>query len=466
MDNQHNTKITFLEFAEGVLQTTPPKSVTAYALGSLVSAMRREGVATPDADTLKLWVAEMSVGGRKASTCRAYFGKARSAYETWRSGDEANAFSEAAPSLAELRDSASEEASANLGLVKRLLAKDERSADWQASRIFLYLLFNPGASLEDVAQLTFSGAPRFCPQVDGIISSFGPTHGRKYVFRLGQGKSRPREISRRLARELGAVAASAGMRFSGGFARSSITAIWVAAVLKAGIGLRDVRACIGAVPPEWSALSLVGGSDVDEAAKNAVLRTVADAIDGHNPRWFAMRLRPGVSVGDVRRAVGTDLPGSTSPVELFCPMRPEVRKEKGRLVTEDVPCLPGVVFFRMRAGGVRRLFASIGDLAWCYRQTASSDSEYASIPGSQMEAFQRCVGSFTADIRIGLVASAQPLERGRKVKIVGGVMAGYEGEILDVDGEPGSRMLFLTITDSLRASWTAHVEDAFIQPLP
>ncbi len=40
--------------------------------------------------------------------------------------------------------------------------------------------------------------------------------------------------------------------------------MWVAAALKSGISLKQIRACIGVVPGEYSVLSLIKDYDIEE----------------------------------------------------------------------------------------------------------------------------------------------------------------------------------------------------------
>lgn len=465
MLDQRYTAISFKEFAEQILESESQKTLTAYALDSVLSAMRKEDVAAIDADFLKLWIASMAIEGKKISTCKRYFGKIHSLYNEW-SGEAGNGmFAEVLPLFANLQEANVDEANNNLALVKRLLGRSEQSADWQTVCIFLYLLYSPSASLEDVVNLTFSDAKPFCAQVDDIVNSFNSSYGRKYVFELKQGKSRPHEIIQRLTRQLQALLTSVGMRFSTGFSRGSITSLWISAALKCGFDIDIIKACVGVVSPEYSVLSIVKKRDIDDYAREAVACEVADSINNYASRWFVMKLRQGTTVADVKESIAEKLPGRLNSMTLFYPTHVEMHKEGRKRVVEEIPYLPNILFFKTQSNRVKSLFANIGDLAWCFRTSNSPESDYAVISNRQMAIFQQCIGRFTPDIRMGLVDGQQQLEKGRKVRVTGGIMAGYEGEIVDVENEPGRRIFFLSIADNQKAWWTVKVEDVFIQPI-
>lgn len=438
--------------------------------------MNKEERESIDDGLLRLWVASMMISGKKVSTAKRYFGKIHSLFNEWLHCDnrddsgitiesDSDQFDKVLPLFNDLRDSEIKEVENNLSLVKRLTVKNEKSQDWQTIRIFFFLLYNPSVSLSDIVNLTFDTAPRFCPQTDDIINSFDSSHGRKYLFELKQGKSRPHEIVRNLTTQLQSVLLSAGMQFSNGFSKASITSLWIAAALKSDIEIRSIRACIASVPSEYTALSIVSKNDIGNFTKEAIICCVADHINNYANRWFAMKLRQGVSIDDIKESIEEKLPGRLNSMTLFYPTRTEVFKEGRKRIEKETPYLPNVLFFKTQANKVKPLFANIGDLAWCFRSSNSPDSDYAVIPHSQMTLFQQCIGRFTQDIKMELVDARPILEKGRRVRVTGGIMAGYEGEILDMEEEPDKRVFFLSITENLQARWTAHVEDIYIQPI-
>jgi len=465
VDLQHNNKLTFSEFAEQILSGTACGSITAYSLSSLLVILHRDNIRTLDAAVIRYWLAAMLVGGKKLSTVRRYFGKIHSLYNEWQGRSDEDPFEDVRPSLDLMTETPTGEYAVNFGLIKRLLNRSVKSEDHQLISIFFYLLYSPEATIADVVNLTFQSAPCFCHQIDDIISSRDSSHGRKYVFDLKQGKSRPNEICRKLVRQLMELLSSVGMNFTNGFSRDSITSLWITAAVKAGVDICDIRACLSTVPKSYPAISVLAECKIDESRRKDIICKVADSINSHVGRWFVMKLRQGISVADIENRIRETLPGRLETMLLFSPSKKEIRKEGRKRVEEEIPYLPGILFFKTQTDKVKSLFANIGDLAWCYKNSNSPDGEYSVISHGQMIAFQRCIGQFTPDIKMELVDLDRPLERGRRVRVIGGVMAGYEGEILDVEGEPGRRIFYLSLNSSTMVKWTARVEDIFLEPL-
>lgn len=456
---QAHTSIVAENPVEQTLSEAPARSITRYALQSLTEMMRRRHAPACDETLLRLWVTEMLLDGKKESTVRRYLSKARAVY-TLHDPESDAAFASVQTAFGPAECSVSAEAAENLKLTARVVARLERDSDSQDAAIFMYLLYNPTVTTDDAAGLTFGNAPDYCAQTTELVKRFDSSHGRKYVFALGQGKVRPGEISRRVACAIRQTAAAAGMRTSENFTRENITAIWIAAALQCGIEPAEIYGTVGSLPREYAALSIAGKSEPDSDRRKEIICRVAEAINSHAQRWFVMRLRKGVQLDDIRARID-----ARNPLTFYYPTRTEIRKEGHRRIVADVPYLPATVFFRTRRDRVRPLMAKIGELAWCFKSGSGTDSEYAAVPDRQMTAFQRYIGNFTPDIRLELVSGGQVLECGRRVRVTGGIMEGYEGTILDVEGQPGRRIFTLALTDAQQARWTAHVDDIYLTPL-
>lgn len=464
-DFQSNKVANFTDTVEQTLASAPPRSITSYALQSFAGLMRRQGAERPDEALLRLWVTEMLLGGKKGSTVRRYLGKVRAVYGQF-CPDGDGAFANVSAALESAGVSCAPEAAENLKLTARVSAAAEEPGCDCGALLFMYLLYDPTATVADAAALTFGSVPDFCPQIADTVSRCDSSHGRKYVFALGQGKVRRGEVIRRATEALRRAAENAGMRVKGGFTRESVTAIWVAAALQTGINAADINAAVETLPHEYAFLAIAGKSGLSRREREALICRVADAINSRAQRWFVMRLRRGVGLDEVRGRVDMRLRGdSRASLTFYYPTRAEIRKEGRRRIVTDVPYLPATVFFRTRRDRVRSLMAEIGDLAWCFRSAGDAGSDYAIIPDRQMAEFQRYVGNFTPDIRLELVCGDAGLGRGRRVRVTGGIMEGYEGTILDVEGQPGQRVFTLALTGGQQARWTAHVDDIYLAPL-
>lgn len=454
----------FRLFVENGLKNSPSTDISYYALTQMADEMKERGIDNLDVTAVRTWVAHMLLGGMKASTCRRYIGKIHSLYQEWSRGGE-DPFAEISGLINSDYEMRNEDALHNLSLLPRLFAKNESSADYMLVSILLYMLYQPAATIEDVIELKFDTVDRMCPQVDDIIASQHRGNGRKYVFALKQGKTTLARTVQDLSCKLSELMRMVGMRVSHGNVRDALSSIWIAAALKAGVTPEEIRAVVYRIPVDYRVLTLLPQHEVTVTERDRILGRVADTLNDNATHWYAMRLRAGVDTDNVTERINETLPGRLETMEFFCPTRNIIRKKGRRIIKEKVPCVPGLVFFKARANRVRSLFAKIGDLAWCYRSGNRADSPYSIIPSREMMRFQRCVGQFTDDIRMELYDGDVNLARGRMVRVIGGIMDGYEGEITDVEGEPGNRVFTLRISDTVRANWIAHVEDYYIEAI-
>lgn len=465
MDNQQDTSCDFRGYVAQILTSADPKSVTRYAAASLVGAFEKYGLTALDTDSLKLWVASMLMEGMTLSSVRKYAGKIHTLYNEWRGKDAADPFVEIQPVLEQSYQPDDADVLHNLDAVKRLFLKNEASADWSAVNIFFYLLYNADATLLDMLGATFDNAPRYCAQVDEIVKSCDGSFGRKYLFNLKQSRMRPGQILRTVTADLTALMQDAGMKIAGGYVREEITAIWIAAAMKQGVDICDIRSIVPAVPYRYRALSLIRKKEMPPERMHRIVCLVADSLNDNAPRWFVMKLRKGVGLDEVREKIDAELPGRLNAMELYYPTRTVAKRVGKKIRKEEIPYVPDMLFFRTQYNKVRSLFSRIGDMAWCLKVSGAPDSRYSVISYEEMTNFQRCVGQFTPDIRVELAEMAPTLTRGRMVRITGGMMEGYTGMIEDIDDDKGTRKFFLRISSDSALNWCAEVEDYYIEPI-
>lgn len=402
-------------------------------------------------------------------TRKRYFGRLHSLYLDFRRGvSPANDPFEA---VREVFDSAGAGCSvpgdAQLKAV-RVLAARCAVADASAaalSRIFMYMLYDAGTPLADVAGMKFDMPRPACDQMAEIIDRQRVSCRRQYVFDLGQCRRRPAQIIRELDAALCHAGRSMGVFADGdGSAVGKIKALWGAFAHKAGVAPAVARAVLGNLPPECAWLSPVRAADIDDAGRMAVICRVADFINPVAPRWHVMRLRRGVTPDDIRATVGegTETAQNASPaVSLYYPMRRVARREGKKLTFHDEPFLPGILFFRTRTDDVAAVMARMADKAWCYRTVNTPDAPYAVIPDAEMERFRKYTGCLTPDADVAL-ADARTLGPGTRVRITGGVMEGYEGVVYG-RGEDLTFALRLTADTALK--WTVCVPPDMVEPL-
>ena len=348
-------------------------------------------------------------------------------------------------------------------LAARCAAADGSAA--ALSRIFMYMLYDAGTPLADVAGMKFDMPRPVCSQMAEMVDRQRVSCRRQYVFDLGQCRRRPAQIIRELDAALGHAGRSWGVFADGdGSAVGKIKALWGAFARKAGVAPAVARAVIGNLPPECAWLSPVRAAEIDDAGRMAAICRVADFINPAAPRWHVMRLRRGVTPDDICATVGegTETSLYTSPsVALYYPTRRVARREGKKLTFHDEPFLPGILFFRTRTDRVAAVMASMADKAWCYRTVNTPDAPYAVIPDAEMERFRKYTGCLPPDANVAL-ADTRTLGPGTRVRVTGGVMEGYEGVVYG-RGEDLTFALRLTTDTALK--WTVSVAADMVEPL-
>lgn len=459
----------FLNFVENSVAHNASDRTLRSAAASFADSLRMAQAEVPTVDNVSGWIAAMAISGLKPGSRRKYIGAINSLYRDWAIDNDAeNPFEEAKRiPISEAEDSV-DRVSENLRMVDRLLKVSTTSSDFEAVALFLYLLYNPVASLRDIILLKFSDGIPSVPQIEDIIEAMRSMSRRRYVFPLDQGKKREGQIVRDTLHLLSTTLSAYGFDFGGEFSRDSIAALWIAAALKAGVSLVEIRAAIGSIPKEYAHLSMIQHGQLTEGERLRILSRVADQINDGASRWFVMRLRHGVTPDDISEAVEMLLPELHKEMALYYPTHTVVSLDKkGKRVKEEKPYLPGVLFFRLRKDKVATLFSCIGDMAWCDRWTNAPDSPYCAIPTYEMRAFQRHVGAFSPDIRMELVTRDEPLAVNQTVRINGGgLMENRIGVIRSIRNNNGTRTYTLALSEREFATWTVKdIEEVFIEPV-
>lgn len=458
--------IPFASHVEGRIASAPSDTLTATAAGSFLASMRSHEYADVTKDSLRMWIVDMTLNDLKTSTRKKYFGRIYSMYRDWKSVPGDDPFVAVRKAVDFDFRCSSREAGENLELIERLLHRPKDSYAKQYVNLFLYLFYNPAATMVDVTNLRFDDFGIDCPQIDEIIEEQKEINRRSAgVFALGRGRKREPQIIRETLDELKSVAGMVGMRFGGTFSRDSITAIWIAAAIKAGVTVADIRAVIPSVPSEYSSLGLVPVVSLSDSRKREIIRKVADSVNDRPAEWFVMKMRAGQSPDSVKDCIRITTDGLIDTMMFYYPIHKELKRNaKGKAVKKDVPYIPGVLFFKVGRNKVSLLMNRIGDVAWCYKYSNSAGSSYCTVSRNEMKAFQRSIGEFTPDIEMTLEVREEPLAEGTVVRINGGGrMVGQEAMIESVRNVNGTRTYTLSLTNYLQARWTVKdVEEIYI----
>lgn len=286
----------------------------------------------------------------------------------------------------------------------------------------LLAVYAGGLTAQQLIDLRFDACDAMPAQARAIVEAYRAPR-RRYVFPLSQGRLADASIARRLRLHMAAALRMAGI-------------------------MPDAAPDADHAPAIHAALA---------ARCAGTRRSVADTIRDMQPRWYAMRLRPQASIHTLLAA--------TAPfAATYYPCRETVRRDSGRLTTSSEPYIPGVLFFRTTPDRLAPLFAAVGSLAWGYRLSAAPQAPYAPIQDHAMLTFQRMVAVFTPDMHPGPI-TAEPLTPGRRVRVAGGIMEGYEGTIHDTAPGSDRRIFRLHLIGDFGFQWTADVPESLIQPL-
>lgn len=459
----------FFSFVETMISGDRADALSVAAATSFLKAMRKHPVDEVSADSVSLWIIAMAMDGLNVSTRKKYFSRLHSIWKEWTSTPGDNPFEAARSAVDADFQLKSDIADFNLNRLLRLINHHDDAPDKESVDMLLYLLYNPSATIEDVINLKFNDTPCIIPQIDDIIERRKKlTKRSRNVFGLGQGRKRTPQLVRETVSRLQEQSRRIGMKAAGEFTRQSVTAIWIAAALRAGIPVADIRSLITSIPAEYPSLSLVPALPITERDKAAILLKVADTIDNSPAQWFVMRMRPGQNPDSVKLKIDLAVQSLLQEIVFYYPTRRELRiTPSGKRVNKEVPFLPGILFFKLRRDKVQLLMSRIGEVGWCYKYVNSAESRYCVIPNSEMREFQRHIGRFSPDIRLDLITLDEPLPIGSQVMISGGgMLEGHIGRIQSFKNDDGTRTYTLALSDKDYATWTVtDIEEIFIEPL-
>lgn len=460
-DNIDSNKLGFIEYVTNLEKDSVSEMLSLRVIPSFIHSVRSHVVTDFTESTLKLWLADMLLEGHKDSTIRRYMGALHTLYKQYLDTEEAketdvkfsipfdNYYTDATPKRLK-------EIAKNLTTTENLskASVKEESAAYIYIRAFQYLLFNPMASLKDVINLKYSDEKPDNLHIEDIVTSMRKAPQSKYVFPLLQGKQREPAIIRNLLSELHAIGIRAGMVFGDTFSRNSITEIWIAAAIRTGIPYSEIVALIKNLPPVYSFLSLIEPREITEEKKLEIINIVADRIANKTPGWFVLRMRSGVTPEDIKNRLADKDSPLRRMISYYYPLRSVKRMVKKKMVTKELPVIPGILFFRLPYDRVNPLISVIGDLAWCYRTSANASSPYSVIPQSEMKLFQRSVGAYTSDIEMDVISSLPPLAVGDEVVIENGSMLdGQQATIRKVKSINGKVTYTLRLSDTAFIRW-------------
>lgn len=258
---------------------------------------------------------------------------------------------------------------------------------------------------------------------------------RQFVFNLYQSSLTQRQLENYIYKSIKNLLLADGLPcFS--TADATVRSYWAVAAISGGAAPHDVLAALGSVPESLPALSLCASDGELSEDISALQRRVTSMLSLNPRRWYAMRLRPRVKFADLVDRINA-LPHEVAVPELFYPCD-EIASRTGKKIRYDSnPLIADVVFFRTRHTDIKGLFNNIGDIAWCYTVPTEHGNEYASIPKSHFDRFQRTIGHFTPDFEV-CESGSLPIRPNERVVLLGGVFQGISAEVEEIVETAGS----------------------------
>ena len=161
-----------------------------------------------------------------------------------------------------------------------------------------------------------------------------------------------------------------------------------------------------------------------------------------NDRWFVLRAYKNEKKAE-------EVLGSENGLPYFIPKQYAVRVYHGKKTRRLVPVIPGLVFVRAGRQAICDFKKRHNFLQFVMRTRNAADKDYLIVPDKQMSDFMRVAGQYEENVTYYNPEELH-LEKGARVRILGGPFDGVEGVFLKVEGAR-ARRLVVQIPNTLAA---------------
>ena len=187
----------FMDYVNSLAPDSLSEMLGTRVIPSLIHTFRMHGLSEFSGIALRVWIADMLIDGFKGSTVKRYTGALHTLYKEWKKScgleedDSIFSFSlsgfDSETSAARLK-----EVEDNLEAAERFvrISVKQDSPAFVFNKAFQYLMFDPFASLKDIATMRFSDQRPDSLHLEDLILSMRNAPQAKYVFPLQQGKRR------------------------------------------------------------------------------------------------------------------------------------------------------------------------------------------------------------------------------------------------------------------------------------
>lgn len=407
------------------------RRLSEMALKSIASFSRLAPADCPSLEEqLRAWVAQLFRSGMSPLTIKRYVQSLHSVYESVTKTSDDNSAELFITLLHEISQSSDndDEHSTEASAVKLIASgtKQLNAAQRLYLDAFLYMIYTRGTSIEDVITLPRnSDTSMLPPQAIALAETHRKPHSRRaFPFSAEENATGGADV---ILRKIDTVVNSITESKKITVAPDTALSLWIACALECGIRAEEIRPCISHIPESHSWLRFIKPSILIPEEIYDIACHVADYINPNRPAWYAMRLRSGITPTAIRQHLRKS--DATHMVQQYFYPCQEIARRTGRKLTFDSrPYIADILFFKALPRDLRPLFSTIGHMAWCYRNTNSTQSDYARIPDRSMQRFQSAIGIFTPDLTPKIQRSAD-FSPGIPVRIVAGPRAGLVGWI-------------------------------------
>lgn len=349
--------------------------------------------------------------------------------------------------------------------LRTLAGKDApRTAYQQLARdIIMFSVYNGGLTFQQLGAYRKTDYTGDSQAILDIVSRYSRPKNR-YLFPLRQSERTPCQLRSVIAALFKDGLASVGIRAEG-CPDSLASDLWSIAAKHAGFPPGSIAGCLCNPAALWP-FAIPEALTSERIAR--IRRRVIEVLESDPEEWYAMQFRPRVSYGMISERM------KSSPVKFlseFYPMEEIVRRVGRKLISQERPVMPGLLFFKSRASALGALFRHVGDLAWGYR-TGRSGSSYAVIPPEAIAEYQCAVGKFSDGIGEYPDGILQ-IEEGDRVMITDGKFGGYsavfEKEVCERPGvgdRPCRIVYRLRLVGMSNYTWTVDLDPRLLKKIP
>ena len=458
----------FCEFVATRLDNLSDRTVEYKAITSFLNSIKEYGE-DPVESQLRIWIANMIDRGLSLSSRDRYIKKISAIHRNYCSeyGIEGNPFDE----IKELRgfDCSTSTAQLNAELVKLEKIFDIILSDAKTKpeiAVFIYLLLNATTDIEKAVLLTTDNYRADFPQLEDVINTEEFHHSRKYVFDLKQNRKRTPQLIREVIGCIDYYLRLKGIQLNDRLTPKTILALWTSMARKNGVKLSDIKRMLTIIPEEFGYLQFIQGSELTFDEELKIMRRVAEAFSPSGKRWYAMKVRRGFDFDKFQKQIQNTFGEHYDEGTLFYPQKQVLSRVNKKIVTENIPVIPDIVFFHVQPRHVRRMEAIIrtDNVGWIFRYTNNADSDYSVIDSNSMDLFQRMIDVFTPDVKVELTPK-EPIGIGREVIITGGIMVGYKGRIYDIKEGSDVRQIYIRLSEKYFIKAEAAVDEFYVRPI-